>query len=107
MPAKRSPDDKSLVDRLLEVVADFSDGEAGALVGLSYQTIANYRADAWVRLEHATRRKLRAFLARELTLAEMEAELAILRDADAAAGAEAGDGHGGGAGRNRGGGGGP
>ena len=56
------PTDKSLVDGLLQAVDGYSDGEAGALVRLSYQTIANYRANAWKRLEYATRRKIIAFL---------------------------------------------
>ena len=63
MAIKREPPDKSLVDRLIAAVAEYSDLEAGDLVGLSYQTIANYRAGNWARLEAATRRKILDFLA--------------------------------------------
>lgn len=79
MPVGVTPSDKWLVDSLLVTVALFSNEEAGALVGLSYQSIANYRAGEWKRLEHATRRKIMAFLELSLDQAEMERRLAAYR----------------------------
>lgn len=79
MTVAKGSSDKTLVDKLIAALEGFSDAEAGLLVGLSYQTIANYRAGNWKRLEHATRRRIAAFLALGLDAAGLEARLAEAR----------------------------